>query len=147
VVNIQLVAEDLLGVASAASPKEARRRVMALRNHVRRVQQAIERAGSETYSALGVLEGNQPGTGSDDERNSGRERERLRGLIAALGRLVEPFSDLVEFVDGPEGSLLIERSSILLLGAWILTSSSASIPIRAPTPRRRSARRALSSNI
>jgi hypothetical protein len=118
VVNIQLVAEDLAGVAGAASPKEARRRVMTLRNHVRRVQQAIKQAESETDAALRVLEDNQPGQGNGDERDPGRERERLRGLIAALRRLVEPLSDLAEFVDGPEGSLLVERSSILLLGEW-----------------------------
>jgi len=74
VVNIQLVAEDLAGVAGAASPKEARRRVMTLRNHVRRVQQAIKQAESETDAALRVLEDNQPGQGNGDERDPGRER-------------------------------------------------------------------------
>lgn len=119
VVNLQRLCTDLNKVASASSGSDVRKHVRLLLRHLEAVRGRLSDARADAYTELRALEAASAGSKSEEERKGrSNKRELIRMRIAALQRLEEPLSELSEFVEGAEGQLLTQSSSILLLGEW-----------------------------
>lgn len=120
VVNLQRVSEDLRGVEAATIDGVIRAQILQLRRDVASVRRRLSNAESDASKRLRALEEEASSTAGTDEENRIRSNQRdlIRMDIAALRRLSEPIFLIDEFVEGVEGQLLAEASSILLLGDW-----------------------------
>ncbi|WP_133057880.1 hypothetical protein [Mycolicibacterium conceptionense] len=119
VVNLQRICSDLSGLAGASLDGDVRKQALRLRRHLVAVRRRLRDAEDNAYSELGVLEEANTGPESDEEKRvRSNQRELIRMRIAGLRRLDEPLVDIDEFIEGVEGQLLTQSSSILLLGEW-----------------------------
>ena len=119
VVNLQRLCTDLNQVASASLGSDVRKHARLLLRHLEAVRGRLSDAQADAYVELRVLEAERAESESEEEkRGRSNKRELIRMHIAALQRLEEPLSEISEFVEGAEGQLLTESSSILLLGEW-----------------------------
>ena len=106
--------DSLEQLAGAATPSEARRKLLETRRRSKLVRSRLTAAAEAETTALQLLGTQSRSAGSVDPA----ERERIRGRLAAFRRLEEPLAQIAEFTDGPEGQLLTRSNSILLLGEW-----------------------------
>jgi hypothetical protein len=119
VVNPHRLSIDLSGLASAAQCSDVRKQAVLLRRHFGTVRGLLSAARADAYAERRTLEEANAESESDEEKKVRSNRlELIRMRIAALQRLGEPLSDIGEFVEGAEGRLLTQSSSILLLGEW-----------------------------
>lgn len=119
VVNLQRVSQDLKRIAVASLDDAIRTQVAKLRRDVASVHRRLRAAESQAFLELRALEEANPGPGTDEENRARvNQRELARIRIAALRRLEQPVSEIVDFVEGLEGRLLADATSILLLGDW-----------------------------
>jgi hypothetical protein len=65
---------------------------------------------------LGVADSE--GATEAQKRSDYDERQRLQSRLQTVRRIDEALDDATEFASGPEGALAVERSAVVLLGAW-----------------------------
>lgn len=119
VVNLQRICSDLSAITSTSVDGDVRKHVLLLRRDLAALRRRLGDEEDKAYSELRVLQEAKTGPESDEEKQvRSNQRELIRMRIAALRRLDEPLSEIREFVDGAEGRLLTQSSSILLLGEW-----------------------------
>ena len=83
------------------------------------VRRRLSDAEDNAYAELRVLQEANTGPESDEEKRvRANQRELIRMRIAGFQRLGEPLLEIDEFVEGVEGQLLTQSSSILLLAVW-----------------------------
>lgn len=119
VVNLQRISSDLAGIADASIGGDVRKQALRLRRDLVAVRGRLSEAEDNAYTELHVLQDEKPGPESDEEKRiRSHQLELIRMRIAGYRRLEEPLIEIGEFVDGVEGQLLSQSSSILLLGEW-----------------------------
>ena len=105
--------DGLEQLAGAATPAEAKGKLLEIRRHSKLVRSRLTAAVHAEDTALQFR--SQSRSAGSAERD---ERERIEIRLAALRRLEEILEQIAEFTDGPEGQLLTRSNSILLLGEW-----------------------------
>jgi hypothetical protein len=119
VVNVRRLSSDLSQLATASLSNDVRKQALLLRRHLVAVRGVLSDAQADAYRKRRVLEQASTGPESDEEKRvRSNQLELIQMRMAALQRLDEPLSDISEFVEGTEGQLLTQSSSILLLGDW-----------------------------
>lgn len=117
--NLQRIIADLDDLGSARTVVSRRTTIRGLRRHLRSVRMRLSTTDDELRARLRALEGSQPDTETEDEKKaSPSERDRVQSRLGAIRRLEEALYEVAEFADGPEGDLVADGSSILLLGEW-----------------------------
>ncbi|OKH84572.1 hypothetical protein EB75_04510 [Mycobacterium sp. ST-F2] len=118
-VDLQRLCLDLTALADVSEMGDVKRQALLVRRHLKVVRGRLSDALGDAYTELRAVEQPIPGPqADDDEKLRSTNRQRVQATVAALQRLDSPLSEIEEFIEGPEGELLIRSSSILLLGEW-----------------------------
>lgn len=116
-ISLDSLAADT-SMASQQPPDELQAAVRKLRRHARQVRQLLEKAIDATEARLDDIDRVKEAGDAEAERAQAQEKERLRSRAASLRKSLEPLYELQELLDGAEGSLAFERSTMFLKGEW-----------------------------
>jgi hypothetical protein len=108
-VTPEVIQADLERVYGSTTLEGAIQSVRPLRQHARRVSRKLEAVVKDLHEKRASL---------GEERKRSEERNRLDAQVAVLYQLQSALDDILSYLEGPTGDLLVRNNCLLLLGSW-----------------------------